>query len=87
MFETENSGSGGLNQYLSSLSDGGVDAIVRTVGPERFATYQATAGGNARQALYLYELNVRLSAHMHQVLGGLEVALRNAVSHSVAGHY
>lgn len=87
MFEKEDSGSGGLNQYLSSLWDGEVDVIVRTIGPERFATYQATAGGNPRQALHLYELNARLSAHMHEVLGGLEVALRNAVSHSIAGHY
>lgn len=87
MFETKDSRSDGLNQYLSGLSEGDVEAIVSAIGPERFATYRTIAGGDTRRALHLYELNARLSAHMHEVIGGFEIALRNTVSRSVAEHY
>lgn len=87
MFEKEDSRSDSLNQYLSRLPDRDVDAIASAIGPERFATYQVMAGGNTRQALQLYELNARLSAHIYEVLGGLEVALRNAISQSIAAHH
>lgn len=74
------------SQYLDALSQGDVASIVGTIRRERLAAYIDVTQSDV-QALALYELNARLSNCLHEVIGGLEVALRNAVSEAIKDHY
>jgi hypothetical protein len=53
--------------------------VQRWLSAERFAPYLRSAGGNDTAAIELYEWNVAASGAFHEVLGQLEVLLRNAM--------
>lgn len=74
-----------LKQYSSGLSDNEVDAIIDTIGRERL-TYYLKETATDREALSLYQINGELSKHIHEVIGGFEVALRNRVAKSLSSH-
>lgn len=56
-----------------------VAEVQRWLSAERFARYLRAAGGNGAAAIELYEWNVAASGAFHEVLGQLEVLLRNAM--------
>jgi hypothetical protein len=62
----------------ATLSGGGITALRRTVGPERFSTYDTAVGGDQVRAVDLYVWNAAVSAAFFEDLSMLEVALRNA---------
>lgn len=72
-----------LNQYSSGLSDTEVAEIIDTIGRERL-TYYLEKTASDREALSLYQVNGELSKHIHEVIGGFEIALRNLVAKSLA---
>ena len=74
------------SQYLESLSEEDVTAIIANMDVERLSAYRHATRSNV-EALALYELNARLSNCLHEVIGGLEVVLRNAVSEAVKDHF
>lgn len=74
------------NQYLTDLAERDVDVVVEAIGRERLTAY-ADFTANDREALALYQVNSQLSKHIHEAIGGFEVALRNEVSQSIAAHY
>lgn len=74
-----------LNQYSSGLSDTEVATIIETIGRERLTYYLAQTASD-REALSLYQVNGELSKHVHEVIGGFEIALRNLVAKSLASH-
>ena len=74
------------SQYLDALSQDDVAAIVANIRRERLSAYLEATQSDV-EALALYELNARLSNCLHEVIGGLEVVLRNAVSESIKDHY
>ena len=74
------------SQYLESLSEEDVTAIIANMNMERLSAYRHATRSNV-EALALYELNARLSNCLHEVIGGLEVVLRNAVSEAVKDHF
>ena len=54
-------------------------AVERLLSNERFSTYLTHAKGDREKAFHLYTYNSRLSSSLFEVIGGLEVALRNSV--------
>ena len=54
---------------------------------ERLGTYLAATGGDREKAIRLYIWNTDVSAAFYGPLQGLEVALRNAMHHRLAGRY
>lgn len=74
------------DQYLAGISDDDVERIIGIIGEERLTAY-LDCTENRREALKLYALNARLSKHLLEVIGGLEIALRNAVSDSISDYY
>ncbi|MGE6741031.1 Abi family protein [Allorhizobium pseudoryzae] len=75
-----------MDQYLRDVSDDQVTIIVSTIGQERLTAYLASTP-SLRDALQLYQTNGRLAKHIHEVMGGFEIALRNRISASIANHY
>jgi hypothetical protein len=75
-----------MDQYLKDISDDQLSLIVSTIGQERLSTYLASTT-SLRDALQLYQTNGRLAKHVHEVMGGFEIALRNRISASIASHY
>lgn len=59
--------------------DFGATAFEDILSTDRFARYLAWAGGDRRQALELYRLNVAASEALYTPLHVLEVALRNRI--------
>lgn len=59
--------------------------VQRWLSAERFARYLRAAGGNGAAAIELYEWNVAASGAFHEVLGQLEVLLRNAMHDELTG--
>lgn len=74
-----------LNQYSSGLTDDEVSKIIDVVGRERLSSYLKYTASD-REALALYQVNGELSKHIHEVIGGFEVTLRNSVSTAISGH-
>jgi len=74
------------NQYVSDLSDDEVSYVIEYINEERLTAYLRKTE-NRREALKLYALNAQLAKHVHELIGGFEVALRNAVSASIIDHY
>jgi hypothetical protein len=75
-----------INQYLAQCSDEVVNQIIANIGRERLTQYlQSTL--DDRSALALYQVNGQLSKHIHELIGGFEIALRNSISQSLSGHY
>ena len=56
-----------------------LDALYRALSPGRVAPYLAASGGDLGEAIRLYELNARFSAHLYGPLQALEVTVRNAI--------
>ena len=54
---------------------------------ERLRTYLDATGGDREEAIRLYIWNTDVSAAFYGPLQGLEVALRNAMHHRLAGRY
>ncbi len=75
-----------INQYISKLSDKHVDQLIGTIGRERLTTYFHNTATD-REAMALYELNAAISKHVHELISGFEVALRNAVAERVSVHF
>ena len=61
------------------------NAVERLLSKERLLTYVGHAGGNRNRAFRLYMHNLKLSSSLFEMIGGLEVALRNSV-HLTLGH-
>lgn len=74
------------SQYLSNQPSETLDAIIASISRERLTAYSATAASDV-EALALYELNARLCNCLHELIGGLEIALRNAICSAVIDHY
>lgn len=74
------------NQYSAGLSDDDVEQVIAITGEERLTSY-LNRTQSRREAIKLYALNARLSKHIHELIGGFEVALRNAVSASISAHH
>ncbi len=74
-----------LSQYSSGLSDTEVATIIDIIGRERL-TYYLRQTTSDREALSLYQVNGELSKHLHEVIGGFEIALRNLVARSLSSH-
>ncbi|MFE5309527.1 hypothetical protein [Isoptericola sp. NPDC056605] len=64
-----------------------VEALVRAVGPDRFASYLAAAADDRELACRLYVWDRDLSAALLADIAIVEIALRNAINHQlVAAH-
>ena len=74
------------SQYLESLSEEDVTTIINNMNEERLSAYQHATQTDV-EALALYELNARLANCLHEVIGGLEVVLRNTVSEAIKDHF
>ncbi len=74
------------SQYLGDLSPDAVTSIVNAISRERLAAYISATQSDV-EALALYEQNARLSNCLHELIGGLEVVLRNAVSGAIIDHF
>lgn len=75
-----------MNQYLFDLSDPQVSEIIETIGRERLTKYFASTRSD-KEALHLYQINGRLAKHIHDMIGGFEIALRNRISESIIKHH
>ncbi len=69
-------------QYLLSLNDNQLAAISKSLSPPRFNAYRQKVASD-HDALALYAVNQRLAAHIFELIGDFEVALRNAVLESL----
>jgi len=54
-------------------------AVITKISAPRFAPYLAAAGGNAKDALRLYQWNIDVSGALYESLHFVEVVLRNAI--------
>ncbi len=70
-----------------SYTDVVLDALERSLSPERMAAYVAKAGGDREKAVRLYTWNTAVSAAFYGPLQGLEVALRNAMHRELRAKY
>lgn len=61
--------------------------IERAVSEERFAPYVLASFGDKREALALYELNMRVSASLYGPMQILEIALRNSFHAALTDAY
>ena len=64
-----------------------LNALERSLSPERLATYVAAAGDDRERAMRLYTWNTAISAAFYGPLQGLEVALRNAMTNALTATY
>ncbi len=53
---------------------------------ERLSSYLAETGGELREALGLYDWNIRAGAAMHEDIGRFEVVFRNIVADTLVEH-
>lgn len=53
--------------------------VTRLIGPARLAPYLSAAGGDPDEALALYLWNMKLASAFQEVLGFVEVSVRNAI--------
>lgn len=74
------------SQYLAARTPDQIEAIIAGISRERLTTYIAATGSDV-EALALYELNARLANCLHELIGGLEIELRNAVSRAIIEHF
>lgn len=63
-----------------SYSPDRLEALERSISPERLTHYMAEATDDLEAAIRLYQLNTRLSAALYGPLQGLEVTIRNAMN-------
>jgi hypothetical protein len=63
-----------------SYSPERLEALKRSISPERLTHYMAEAANDLEAAIRLYQLNARLSAALYGPLQGLEVTVRNAMN-------
>lgn len=63
------------------------ERIVAALSTERLGPYLLTAGGDTHAAVRLYEWNMAASGALYEVLGILEVVLRNALSRQLAVYH
>ena len=61
-----------------SYPDALIEALERSLSPERLQSYLTATGGNKTEALRLYLWNTEISAELYKPLQGLEITLRNA---------
>jgi hypothetical protein len=61
--------------------------LERTISRERLRRYLQAGHQDMANALWLYETNVELSEALYGIVQGVEVALRNACHHELAGGY
>ena len=71
------------SQYLESRDREDIRAIISSLGRKRLSAYIRATRTDV-EALALYALCAHFSIHLLEVIGGFEVALRNAVSRYVA---
>lgn len=71
----------------SPLSPADVAAIARALSVPRFGRYLAEKGGNAADALALYDWNARVSAAFLHPLHVFEVTLRNGVAAAIEAEH
>jgi hypothetical protein len=62
-------------------------AMMRTISPERWRTYQRASGFNDESAHRLYVWNAAVGQSFHFPLQTAEVALRNVIHHALADIY
>ena len=70
-----------------SLFESIINALERTLSPERLSTYLAAAGGDHAAALELYVWNTQISAALYGPLQALEIIIRNAFHRELATVY
>jgi hypothetical protein len=68
-------------------SPGVINALERSLSPERLATYLAAAGNDHAAALRLYVWNTRISAALYGPLQALEILIRNGFHRELAAVY
>lgn len=71
------------SQGRFQYTDEAVDAIEKSLSPERLAGYVALAKGDKRLAIRLSERNTSLSEALYGVIQGLEIAFRNSLDHTL----
>src|SRR6202171_5348250 len=64
-----------------------INALERTLSPERLSTYLAATGGDHAAALRLYVWNTQISAALYGPLQALEIIIRNAFHRELATVY
>ena len=74
------------DQYIDDLSEADMENIYASIGEDRLSTFFRHTQ-TRREALDLYALNAGISKHVFELIGGFEIALRNAVSASIAEHH
>ena len=63
----------------SHFGDINSDFLFQRLSPERLATYLDAVDGDVERAIRLYEWNAQVSAALFEVIGHVEVVLRNAI--------
>lgn len=72
---------------ISQLDAAQHKALVRSLAPPRLRSYRATFGGDDTAAVDLYLFEMRISAGLNQLLGLVEVAMREAMHRELAAVY
>lgn len=65
--------------WSKCVSEATARLLERRFSPERLGSYQAAVGGDANQAIALYEWNAAISGAFWVTLGHVEVLVRNAM--------
>ena len=63
----------------SHFGDINSDFLFQRLSPERLATYLDAVDGDVERAIRLYEWNAQVSAALFEVIGHVEIVLRNAI--------
>jgi hypothetical protein len=71
---------GSKKQVTFTYSPERLDAIARSLSPDRLAYYMQACGGDIETAIRVYQLNTKLSAAFYTPLQGVEVAVRNEIN-------
>ena len=78
------SSSGARNPTPFRYSPATVQALRRSISPQRVATYLKLASGDRHQAFQLYTRNAAVGASFHGPLQAVEITLRNGVHNAMA---
>jgi len=76
-----------VNPVIRQPTSGQQAAFVRSLAPARLRSYRATFGGDDNSAVDLYLFEMDITAGLHQLLGLVEVAMREAMHRELAAVY
>ncbi len=74
-------------KHQESLNETTIEAIYKTVSPERMGTYLVSCGQDRHRAAQMYLWNAQIGEAFHVIIQGVEVALRNAINRALIDQY